>query len=146
MNLNSINSKKSGKPVIKFENPFKAYAYFYAWVVWKDNTGTAYTYYSKDCNATLKQLQAGKVTTVKLDRQLGYKRLVEFINRSNNKIQTARIYSAFQDETVFRSFTNGNWTDINDPVFTTDNAFATTNEFTLANNFIVLKGIPLNNR
>ncbi len=146
MNLNSIDSKKSGKPVSKFENPFKSYACFYAWIVWKDNPGTAYTYYSKDSNTTLKQLQAGKVTTVTLDRQLGYKRLVDFIDRSKIKIQTARIYSAFQDETVFRSFANGKWIDIADPVFTADNAFATTNEFTIANSFVVLKGIPLNNR
>lgn len=134
----------SPKVVKKPRNPFMYYSAFKMAVYYHTDRSRCHPIHSIETTTTIPQLTYKKVSEILLDRRVGFQSLIEKAIDLSDKIHTAILYSAYDEDLRYGKFIAGKWHWELHPDFTPDNMQAVSRIYSVQNGFAILHDLEAN--
>lgn len=119
------------------------YSAFKLSVYFANNKHQCKPFHSIETQTTLAQVLHHKVKEIKLDRRAGYHYCIDLVSDMADKVHTALLYDAFEENICLAKFNAGKWRHIIEPDFSKDFIQVSKN-FSIRNNFVLLHDLPVN--
>lgn len=125
------------------KNPFMYHSAFKLSIYFNNNKRQCKPFHSVETSTTLNQVLYRKVNEIQLDRRAGYQYCIDLINEMSNKVHSALLFDAFEENVKLATFTAGKWRHIIEPDFSQQFIQVST-RFTVKNNFVLMYDLPTN--
>lgn len=125
------------------KNPFMYYSAFKLSIYFSNNKSHCKPLHSKETQTTFNQVLHNKVKEIQLDRRYGYHWCIDTVIDMSEKIHSALLYDAYEENICLARFNGGKWRHIIEPDFSQD-FIQISRQFSIRNNFVILHDLPVN--
>lgn len=124
-------------------NPFMFHSAFKLSVYFKNNRSVCKSMHSVETKSTIPQIRNGKIQTITFDRRAGYHYCLDLITSMADKVHTAILWDAYEENIIFAQFKAGKWLHTIEPNFE-ENFLQVSKQFTIYNGFVICSDVALN--